>query len=76
MTKSNEGGQHEQVSFIEGDGIFPLPTYITYPRLEALADDAFAATERAVAAIDDALDFVAASNARVSELEKAKGERS
>lgn len=40
--------------------------------LAARADDATAAAERAAAAIDEVLDFVAQSNARINELEKAK----
>jgi hypothetical protein len=47
----------------------------TNEELGALADRAKAASDRAVAAIDDALRFVAASNKRIAELE-AKGGRS
>jgi len=72
MTKGHESEQGEksepleEPSFIEGDEIFLLPQYVTRPRLEALADDAAAAAERATAAIDDVLTFVAASNARIN----------
>lgn len=79
MTKINESKPREleleQVSFIEGDVIFPLPPSITRPRLAALADDATAAAERASASIDDVLDFVAASEARINEMENSRRER-
>ncbi len=41
----------------------------TIEKLGALADSAKAAAERAGAAIDDALDFIAASNLRIDAME-------
>ena len=43
--------------------------------MEALAAAAQAASERAGAAIDDALDFIAASNLRIEAMEAAAGRR-
>lgn len=43
--------------------------------LGALADAAKEAAERSIAAIDDALEFVAASNARIAAMEAAHAKR-
>ena len=50
-------------------GAFAYASEAMDQELDALADVAKAAAERAVAAIDDALDFIAASNKRIAAME-------
>ena len=50
-------------------GAFAYESSETDAELAALADAAKSAAERAGAAIDDALDFIAASNKRIADME-------